>query len=362
MGFILTKYYNFRNLKDSELKLNAPEVFLIGENGQGKTNFIESIYVLCFGASFRSRHDQRMIHNQEELSVIRGDFTGKDELRKEVSVKIDRKGGKEIRVDSKIVRDRKDIIQNIPCIVFSHQDMEFIIGPPEKRRRFLNQTLSLSDPLFINLLRSYKKLLKSRNILLKERKLNLIETFNQNLVKIGLKIQERREKIVEAFNCTFIPLFKSISGLKGEIKIVYKPSWKKGSSEKEIISYLENRIRKDLSFETTTSGPHRDNLIMLHDGKSFADLASTGQIRMVSLILRVAQSQFFSKRTGRKPILLLDDVLLELDSVRRESFLKALPDYEQAFFTFLPDEKFLKYRGKQTLMYTVNKGEFIRIG
>ncbi|MBA7621138.1 DNA replication and repair protein RecF [subsurface metagenome] len=362
MGFLSARYYNFRNIKNCALNLEAPEVFLIGENGQGKTNFIESIYLLCFGASFRTKLDKRLINNQEEQSAVQGTFSGVGEPRREIAVQISRNGKKEIRVDSKLIQDRKDLIENIPCIVFSHQDMDFITGSPEKRRRFFNQTLSLFDPFFIDLMRRYRRILKARNVLLKDKKLNLLETFNQNLAQIGLQIQEKREKIATDFNHTFVPVFQSISEPNGNIRIVYKPSWRRDASVTEIVSHLEKHMEQDLRFETSTSGPHRDNFMIHQDGKDFVHIASTGQIRLSSLILKVAQARFFSSKTGRLPILLLDDVLLELDLHRRENFLKTLPFYVQAFFTFLPDEPFLKYCGKNTLIYNVKGGEFIYTG
>jgi DNA replication and repair protein RecF len=100
--------------------------------------------------------------------------------------------------------------------------------------------------------------------------------------------------------------------------------------------------------------------VVIQDGKEFALLASTGQIRLASLLLRVAQASFVAAKTRRKPILLLDDVLLELDSGKRDRFLEALPEYDQAFFTFLPDEQFLAYRGSSTRIYRVAGGELAR--
>ncbi len=360
MGFISTRYLNFRNLKNAELRIAAPEIFLIGENGQGKTNFIESIYVLCFGASFRTTNYWQMVNNKEESSLIKGNLYLDKEVRREVTVKISRKNKKEIKVDSKKIRDRKDLIEKNPCIIFCHQDMEFITGPPERKRRFLNQTLSLIDPLFIDLFRRYGKILKSRNILLKEKKPDLLEIFDRNLAHFGLQIQERRESSIENFNNIFSPLFGGISEMGGDLEIVYRPSWRKGASEQEVISLLKKNRERDFRFENTSSGPHRDLVTFHYNGREFIHLASTGQLRLCSLILKVAQSQFYFSKTKRKPILLLDDVLLELDARKRENFLKVLPEYEQAFFTFLPDENYLKFKRRESIIYTVKEGEFIQ--
>ena len=356
MGFVSAAYQDFRNLRDAEIDLDAREVFLVGENGQGKTNFIEALYLLCFGGSFRARRETVLVRNDSPSALVRGRLQISDGVSHHVSVSLERAGRKEIRVDTRVVRDRMELIENAPCIVFAHQDLEFVSGPPEMGRRFFNQTQSLFDPLYIDLLRSYRKVLRSRNVLLKERNVGLLEAFDTNLADIGQRIQSRREAIVEEFNRTFSPLYSAVSGAAAETAISYRPSWKRGSAVPDVIRELARTRARDLAFETTTSGPHRDRFVVHQAGKEFAAQASTGQIRLASLVLRVAQANFVAAKTGRRPTLLLDDVLLELDTGRRGRFLEALPDYEQAFFTFLPDEQYLSYRSAQTRIYRVAAG------
>jgi DNA replication and repair protein RecF len=360
MGFLSSAYRAFRNLRDAEVNLEAPEVFLVGENGQGKTNFIESLYLLCFGGSFRTRKDTLLIRDAEESALVRGRLRSEESLPRHVAVSLSRDGRKEIRVDARVIRDRGELIEHSPCIAFSHQDLEFVSGPPEMGRRFFNQTQSLFDPLFLDLLRSYRKVLRSRNILLKERNTGLLEAFDRNLAEIGQRIQSRREAVVVEFNLTFGPLYSRVSGHAFSTAISYRPSWKAGSGAEEIVGQLGRTRSRDLSFETTTTGPHRDRFVVTQEGRPFAPLASTGQVRLASLVLRVAQANFVAAKSGRRPILLLDDVLLELDARRRDRFLAALPAYDQAFFTFLPDEQFLAYRSPDTRIYRVADGELTR--
>lgn len=360
MGFLSAAYRHFRNLEDVELDLDAPEVFLVGENGQGKTNFIESIYLLCYGGSFRTFLDARLVRAGELEALVRGRYCSEDGVPRDISVLLSKEGEKAIRVDAKPIRDRLQLIENIPCVLFAHQDLQYIIGPPEMRRKFFNQVLSLFDPLFVSLLRSYRKALKSRNLLLKNGDRELLSAFSQSLAELGLRIQERRAQIVEEFNRTLTPLFRGISALEEEVRIQYQPSWNQGSTAREVVKALERHLERDLLYETTTSGPHRDRFVLLQNGREFAPLASTGQVRLGSLILRVAQARFYVAKTGRRPVLLLDDVLLELDSGKRERFLKEIPGYEQAFYTFLPDEQFLSLRRPDTLVYRVVEGAFVR--
>jgi len=356
MGFTCFRPFNFRNLEDRAINLNSPSIFLIGKNGQGKTNFIEGIYTLCFGASFRTNYDQRMIKEGKELSNIQGIFNQDKELNRDISVRINRKSKKEIRIDSKRIHDRKELLEKIPCIVFSPEDLGFIKGSPDRRRWFFNQTLSLFDITFIDLLRDYKRVLKSRNILLKRKNTELFDIYNDKLAQLGLTIQSKRELTIGEFNKTFLVVFKKISGLEDNLEIFYRPSWNEVVSKNDVVRLLENNLEKDMVMGTTTTGPHRDVFSFYLKKKDFTYFASTGQVRLISLILKVAQAEFLYQKSRKKPVLLLDDVLLELDAKKRESFLNNLPIHDQAMFTFLPDENYMKYRSENTLIYRVDDG------
>jgi DNA replication and repair protein RecF len=356
MGFRSVGFLHFRNLKDGEVALEAPEVFLVGENGQGKTNFLESIYLLCFGASFRTPVDARLIRHGQDQATVRGRFADAEGPEREVAVQLERLGQKQIRADGKPVQDRAQLIENIPCILFSHQDLETITGAPEMRRRFFNQVQSLFDPLFISLLRSYRRALRARNLFLQEGNRALVSAGSRSLIELGLRIQERRTAIVDEFNRTLGPLFQRVSGVQDEVRIQYRPSWSEGATPVQVMEQLEGQLERDLALQSTTSGPHRDRFLLLQGPREFTHLASTGQVRLGSLLLRVAQARFYLAKTGRRPVLLLDDVLLELDAIRRERFLAEIPPYEQILFTFLPEEQFLGLRRAQTLIYRVEDG------
>lgn len=361
MGFLAVQSYGFRNLQAGRVPLAASRIFLIGENGQGKTNFLESVYLLSFGSSFRTLQDNELIHQDMEEARIHGVYQVEEGLNREVQVRLHRRQKKEISVDFKTVRDRKEMLKNIPCILFSPDDMQFVSGAPERKRWFFNQTVSLLDPLFFDDLRSYQKILRSRNTLLRERKVHLLDLFDQQLVRYGLRIQRRRREIVQEFNGTFSALFSRISGLPAPLTIEYRSSWE-DRAEEETINRLSRRRQQDLGLSTTTTGPHRDLFTYRLGDREFIPLASTGQIRLSALALRVAQAHFFHSKTGHRPVLLLDDVLLELDARRREQFLSDLPPHQQAFFTFLPDEPYVRYRTENTLQYRVQTGSLEEMG
>ncbi len=344
----------FRNLADTEVAADAREVFLVGENGQGKTNFLESIYLLAFGSSFRTRHETELIRRGEAEAAVLGAYTDASGSRS-VAVRVRRDGRKEVQVDGKPVADRKALAQNIPLILFCHGDLEFVSGPPEQRRWFFNQTQSLFDALHIDALRRYRLVLRSRNLALKDGRRDLVDVYDPQLAGAGIEIQRRRSATTEEFNRAFGPIFEKVSSAGEALSITYSPSWRGGSVEGAMEALAASRLR-DEALATTTTGPHRDDFRFLAGGRDYPRLASTGQVRLLALALRVAQAAYVASMSGRMPVLLLDDVLLELDSGHRERFLAALPQYEQAFFTFLPDERFQAYRKPSTVIYTVREG------
>ncbi|MFP4426582.1 MAG: DNA replication/repair protein RecF [Spirochaetaceae bacterium] len=372
MGFSEIRVYQFRNLVDQRVNTDAKELFLVGENGMGKTNFLEAIYYLCYASSFRTRRDDQILRHGKEEMAVHGTLLREGE-RRELSCKsINRK--KEIELDGQKIGDRKELISVMPCVVFCHDDIEFVKGAPEMQRYFLDQTLSMYNPLFIDDMRRYRRILKSRNLALKAGHTDVLEVYDEQLAEAGVHLQENRKVAVEAFNRTFSALFREVSGLQEPLQLFYRPSWRDGGrsdeaengprfttpSRERVLAILRERREQDIYFRTTTSGPHRDKFRYAFGGKDFSEVGSTGQMRLVSLILRVAQARFYQEQTRRLPLLLFDDVLLELDPERRRRFFDAMPEYEQAFFTFLPDEQYERYRREGTILYRVTDGRLTR--
>lgn len=356
MGFQSVRFHGFRNLEDCEVNLGADDVYLIGENGQGKTNFLEALYLLSYGSSFRTRQDRDLVAWDSREMAVHSRFSTPEEPEGRLSVSW-QDGIKSIKLHGKAVTDRKELLRRIPAIVFVHEDFLFAGGPPERRRWFMDQTLSLHDPLYVDQMRRYKKLLKERNHLLRTRNTSLLDHYGEQLAFAGLALTERRESLTKDFGSIFTPLFQDVSGQEEEVSLVYRPSWGDARSTSDVMDKLREKTEMDLALGTTGSGPHRDRFQFVCDGRDYAKSASTGQQRLLSLVLRVAQARFYTETTGRKPLLLLDDVLLELDPVRRRLFRDRLPEAEQIFYTFLPGEETGRI-GENSLTYEVRDGVF----
>ena len=366
MSFFSVSTYNFRNLENSQVNTNEKNIFLIGDNGQGKTNFLEAVYVLCFGNSFRTKIDSLFIKEDEKEMSVKGVYDEKKADDTDAAISAETvikntiflsivKNKKTIILNEKKVKDRKEIIYNIPCVVFSHDDIYFVNGTPDRRRTFFNQTISLFDCNYLDTLRQYEKILKNRNAVLKNNDKEIISILDMQLAERGMELIRVREKITEEFNETFSSVFSRVSDVEAKIKIIYKPSWGFEKDIEKIKKLLSSKIEAEIALGTTLSGPHRDRFYYYINKKDFTKIASTGQTRLISLALKTAQAEFYREKTGKKPLVLLDDALLELDKQKKLRFIESFPEYEQAFFTFLPGEENL-ISEKTGLFYTVKNG------
>ncbi|MCF0237604.1 MAG: DNA replication/repair protein RecF [Sphaerochaetaceae bacterium] len=351
----------FRNLESCKLDTSYKQVILTGENGQGKTNLLEAIYMLCYGSSFRTQNLREVVSYDSEFFYLRSNFTDSDFLPRKVEFSYD-KNNKTIKLDDKEIKDRKEIIYCLPCIVFSHDDIEFVRGEPENRRKFFDQTMTMYDPIFFDDLRKYRNTLRQRNAAIKDNRVSLLDIYDMKIASYGLSIMKAREKVCSSFSVLFPDIYEAVSQDNRKINISYRPSWSMDCTEEQIIEKLREQRETDLKMMTTTSGPHRDRFVITDKNGIFVSGASTGQMRLASLVFRSAQAAFFRQKTSLDPIFLIDDVLLELDSQKRARYLSYLGHYNQAFFTFLPEEKYFgsyfDLMGKDTKIYNVKEGKF----
>ena len=365
MRFAFLRTVAFRNLLDAEIDVRGKDIFLVGENGQGKSNFLEALYFCSYASSFRGSRDKDIVRTGEKDCSASVLF--EDSLYRNVNVAY-KDGKKIITLDGKKVEDRKELLAVAPSIVFCHEDMEFVSGTPERRRWFFDQTRSLWDPLYLEDLRRYRLVLKNRNALFRKDAQSrprldpetaaMLDALDPQLARYGLEVKAKRQQTADEFSLVFEPLYREIAGIAG-IGVKYLPSWK----EEElggVLAQLRERREADLTLGVSLSGPHRDRYLFTREGQEFSEKASTGQRRLLALLLRIAQASFFSEKTGEKPVLLLDDVLLELDGEKRRKFISKIPEYDQAFYTFLPGEPYDRYRKSDTVIFYMDSGKVRR--
>ncbi|MBQ0071471.1 MAG: DNA replication/repair protein RecF [Spirochaetales bacterium] len=354
MRFTSLQSQDFRNIFSGSVHADSENIVLTGPNGQGKTNILEEIYILCYGGSFRTAALKECVNYGKEGFFITGSFREENGEEGKITVSFFN-GNRKIILDGKEVKDRKELIYQFPCIVFCHEDIDYIKGEPEYRRKFFDQMMSLYSPLFFDNMRSYRKILAQRNAAIKNNALDVIPLYNERLAYYGQEIMRERADAVYEFNNIFPDLFKEISGSNFDLKVVYQPSWKEQGSVEEIVEYLENNTERDIRLMTTSSGIHRDRFNIESQYGPFSQIGSTGQLRLCSLIFRIAEARYFTLKTGKKPIILLDDVLLELDPEKRGRLLKNLHSYSQAWYTFLLDENYNE-RKDDSIHFFVEEG------
>jgi DNA replication and repair protein RecF len=366
MAFEQVRIARFRNIDEAELRLKPGHIFLLGENGQGKTNFLEALYCLSYGTSFRTHQDRELIMHGGSEFFLKATWSEMDSPAEEqISLKYSKEGRKEVRLNEKVLSDRKELVAHNPAVVFCHEDLAFAAGVPEERRFFFDQCAGMLWLEYIDLLRFYRRVLKQRNVALKTDTFSILDTLDEQLARYGCEIMATRKKLSLLFARRFPESYERVSQLGTEIAIQYMPSWPEGASASEIIELLAQQRPRDIEATTSLSGPHRDRWVFTREGRNFSSFASTGQLRLASLILRIVQVHLYAELSGgevpRFPVLLLDDVLLELDVAKRRRFFSLLPDKgsgAQAVFTFLPEEPWHEYADETTMVYRVSNGRF----
>lgn len=370
MSFRRVRFASFRNLQDAELSTDAQRVFLVGENGQGKTNFLEALYYLCYGASFRGPVDAQVPARGSSAFAVAGiwspdgirrdDRSGPDSPDETIAMSVADKV-KDIRINGKPLKDRKELVSHNPAVVFCHEDFSFADGDPERRRFFFDQCAGMLSVAYIDALRSYRRVLKQRNAAIRDQNHELLDLLDLQIAVAGLELMRDRADLARAFAPEFPGMYESVSLLGREVALEYRSSWPADAGIDRVTEHLASRRAGEIAFGTSLSGPHRDRWVFRSQGSDFSATASTGQLRLASLVLRAVQATLYARRSGAWPVLLLDDVLLELDVGKRRRFLSLLPGREsgaQAFFTFLPEEPWREYADADTLVYRVEHGRF----
>ncbi len=336
---ILTRlgFDNFRNLDNTPIDLAPGKIYLVGANAQGKTSFLEAIYVLSYGASFRTRRLDALIAHGHPAFTVRASLQDQDGLPHSLAISY-RHGKKEIYYDDKKVADRKDLIQIMPSVIFSHSDFQLITGTQEQKRNFFDQLLVYDQPQYIHVLRTYKRVLRERNEALRSGRHDLLDTYDTMMSHAGAQIIACREGIIDQSQKMAKETISKVNEEQYTVGINYSPSWRGDGTPAGIMEELNKQRQRDKEHRLTTRGPHHDKISFLIDGNNIESAASTGQIRLFSLVLKIIQAKIITTATARPPFLLFDDVLLELDKNREQGVLNQLPEAAQSFFTFLNKE------------------------
>lgn len=347
---------NFRNYDKLSLDFDSKLNIITGKNAQGKTNLIESLFIMGLGKSFRTSKDNEMISFEKEFSKARAIVQDEDE-ENEIEI-VYSKEGKVIKVNGLKLQRAADLLENVYIVVFSPDDLRIVKDGPESRRRFIDRELCQIKPIYYSDLGNYKKVLKQRNYLLKQRYAdeNLLNVFDESLSEYGMRIIEERYKFIERISEISNKIHKDISGNSEDLKIEYETSFKRGTTKEEYKEHLKKSLENDILKGYTCVGPHKDDLYISVNDKDIRAFGSQGQQRTASLSLKLAEIGLIKQETGKNAVLLLDDVLSELDLKRQEYLINSMKDV-QIFITATDIDEKLKSMLPEGKSFFIDNGK-----
>lgn len=334
---------NYRNYTDLTLNFSDGVNVFLGENAQGKTNLLESIYVLALARSHRTSSDKDLIRWQEKEATISGRVK-KNISNVPLSLYFSNKG-KKARVNHLEKSKLSQYIGQLNVILFAPEDLELVKGAPNVRRRFIDMEFGQMNPLYLYHTTQYRRILKDRNAYLKRLQMKqttdtiFLDVLTQQLVDIGSQIILARHNFLARLEEAAQPIHAEISDQREILTIQYQTSieFEKNSELSVIKAAFEQDLKRlqsrEIMLGSTIVGPHRDDIQFIVNNNDVAVFGSQGQQRTTALAVKLAEIDLMQQETGEYPILLLDDVLSELDANRQTHLLLAIQDKVQTFIT-----------------------------
>ena len=346
---------DYRNYDSLKLQFDKGTNILYGDNAQGKTNFLEAIFVAATTKSHKGSKDKEIINFEKEEAHIRT-YLEKEGVESRVDMHLRSSKSKGIAVDGQKLKKAADLLGLCNVVFFSPEDLGIIKNGPSERRRFVDMELCQLDSFYLYNLNHYNKIVNQRNKLLKDMYMNpdLKETlsiWDMQLVSFGSKIIERRSIFVEQLNEIIYDIHRKLSGDREELKIRYEPDVEIEGFEKKL-KYSQDR---DMKSKMTSAGPHRDDFSFMIGDIDIRKFGSQGQQRTAALSLKLSEIELVKKITKDTPILLLDDVLSELDSNRQNYLLNSIGDI-QTIITCTGLEEFVNNRFEINKVFKVSEG------
>ena len=323
----------FRNHASKKFDFNKGINLIIGPNASGKTNVAEAIYYLSLARSFRGVDDEDIINRQSEYSEIEAEVIEGD-IKRNIRILITKKG-RSVLVNGKKVSKLSDLTKCVNVLLFEPKDVMLFRGSPKERRNFLDINLSKQYPIYLEYISRYEKALRQRNEILKVGNIDekLLETSTELLVKYAGPIINYRAMFVKDINDILIKITRALTGVQGKIEVSYKPFVNMTADYQNTALEAFNRsLENDLKHKATSVGIHREDISVSLNGREIGTYGSQGENRLVALALKLSP-YFLITDKDKKPVVVLDDVMSELDPTHREQLIKFLKKFEQVFIT-----------------------------
>lgn len=361
---------NYRNYKKQQVSFENNVNVILGENAQGKTNVMESIYVLGLVKSHRTTRDRELIYWDEEYAKIEGSVQ-KRSSNISLEVVISTKG-KKVKLNRLEQRKLSEYIGALNIVMFAPEDLNLVKGSPQVRRRFIDMEMGQINPIYLYNLSLYQKILQQRNHLLKDLQRKkadngLLEILTYQLIEQAAKVMKKRYEFIELLEHWAKPIHRDISRGLESLSIQYKPSVKVSettelSKIEEVLEEHFTKIKmKEIERGTSLLGPHRDDLLFFVNDRDVQTFGSQGQQRTTALSIKMAELQLIYDKINEYPILLLDDVLSELDDYRQSHLLNTIQGKVQTFVTTTSVDGIDHQTLKDASTYLVEKGNIQKL-
>lgn len=334
---------NFRNYESVQLEFTDGVHVFIGENAQGKTNLMESIYALAMTKSHRTTNDKELIGWNKEFATIKGTVE-KTATKTNLELQFSKKG-KIAKVNYLEQKRLSSYLGNLNVILFAPENLTLVKGSPQNRRKFVDMELGQMSSLYLYDLVEYNRVLKQRNTYLKQLAIKkkqpdeYLEVLSEMLSELASKIVFHRLDFMKQLEALAIPIHDQLSLGREKFSVSYQATIPledgiTASQMKEIyIDQFKKNQTREADQATTLIGPHRDDLIFYLNEIPVQTYGSQGQQRSTVLSLKLAEIELMKLSTGEYPLLLLDDVLSELDDDRQTHLIKAIENKVQTFIT-----------------------------
>lgn len=327
------KLLNFRSYSTLNLKFNPKLNIIYGMNGAGKTNIVEAIYALSLTKSFRTNNDNLMIMRDKNVSKVEANIINENTKNYQLILQ---NHEKKVKINNNKIDKLSDYVADIFMILFNPDDLKIIKESPALRRKFINIELSQLDRNYILYLNGYNKILKQRNIYLKEMYINgtlsknYLDIMTEKMVDFGLKIYEIRKKFINEVSKTISENYLKIFE-HGDLTIKYVSDY--NDKKENILKKYQHYLKKDMLLGKTTFGIHRDDIDFELDGYSLKDCGSEGQQKNAIIAFKLSEIDIVNKEKGYYPILIFDDLSSELDKNKINNILGMFDEKVQTFIT-----------------------------
>ena len=351
---IFRKIYlkNFRNIEEMELLPGEKVNIICGENAQGKTNLMEALWLFTGAKSFRQTKDSEFIRFGEEKANLKAEFFSEN---REQNAEISFSPSKSMKKNGIDIKSSAEYAGTIGGVVFSPSHMNLVRDGPKERRRLIDTSLCQLYPKYLSVLADYKKVLDQRNTVLKDARyhsglIDMIDIYDEQLARLGGTIIRTRVSYCESLNKKAAEIYKGMSGAREEFFAEYittvlsedehaDSSMSTANFAQKFYDALQSSRNYDFEHGSTSVGPHRDDLEVTLDKMPVRSFGSQGQQRSCILSLKLGEAKMLGEAMGEPPLILLDDVMSELDSLRRDYILNSIGE-SQIFLTCCDKELF----------------------